>query len=93
MITIQDVREHLSIDWEDEVIDRRLASLISTAVQFMQGALGSNYPDDDHRVREMMLITIEDLYDRRADNAKLSTNVQRLFENFALQIRLEAREW
>lgn len=91
MVTIQDVKDYLGIDFDDEAVDRRLNHLIKVSEKTLEGSLGVGYPTDDDRVKELALIIIADLYDNRELNDKLSGNVRRLVIDFSLQIKLEMR--
>lgn len=91
MPTIQDVKDHLGIDFTDDMIDRKLTRLITVADKYLEGSLGKNYQKDDARANELALIIISDLYDNRGMSEKVSGNVRRLVEDFSLQLRLESR--
>lgn len=92
-LTLEDVKDYLGIDYEDEQVTRNLERKIKVADKMLIGALGKNYPQEDERVHEVMLMVIDDLYSNRGINDdKVSRNTRRLFEDFLLQIRLEMRE-
>lgn len=91
MPTVQDIKDRLGIDWTDEATERRLTHLIQVAATYLQASLGIGYPTDDARVKEMALIIIGDLYDQGAQSDKVTANIQRLIDDFSLQIKLEMR--
>lgn len=91
MPTVQDIKDRLGIDWTDDATDRRLAHLNQVATAYLQSSLGIGHPTNDARVKELALIIIGDLYDQDAQNDKVSANIQRLIDDFSLQIKLEMR--
>lgn len=92
MITVQDVQDHLGIDYADEMITRNIERYIKVADSYLQGSIGTNYPRSDPRAVELALIIVSDLYDNRGINEKVSGNVRRLVDSLALQLRLEYKE-
>ena len=46
---------------------------------------------DDPRVTELALIIIQDLYDNKGLNEKVSGNIRRMVDDFSTQIRMELR--
>lgn len=91
MPTIQDVKDHLGIDYTDEMTERNIARCINTADAYLKGSIGKNYPTDDPRAIEIALILIDDLYDKRGMIEKVAGNVRRLVDDMSLQLRLELR--
>ena len=92
MITIQDVKDYLGIEFDDEAVNRRLNHLIKVSEKTLEGSLGPGFPKEDERVKELALIIISDLYDNRDLHDKVSGNVRRLVTDFSLQIKLEMRK-
>jgi hypothetical protein len=92
MVTAQDVRDYLGIDYEDEATERRIEQMISATDGFMAGSLGAADPRDDPRVRELALLVIRDLYDTPDWETKETRQFRRIIESMSLQIRLEMRE-
>lgn len=91
MPTVNEVLDYLGIDYADEMITRNVERSISTADAYLKGAIGTDYPTDDPRAKELALIFIADLYDNRGTIEKVSGNVRRLVDDFMLQLRLELR--
>lgn len=92
MITNDDVKNYLGIDYVDEMVDKNIERLIKTADSYLKGAIGEDYPKKDPRAIELTLIVIADLYDKRDMNAKVSNNVRSIVNDFSMQLRLESRE-
>ena len=92
MLTTQEVMDYLGIDYTDEMVTRNINRLIQTSNSWLKGAIGTDYPADDPRAKELALIVISDLYDNRGMAEKVSGNVRRLVDDFALQLRLEMRK-
>lgn len=91
MITIEDVKIYLGIDYADEGINKRLEHLIKVAHQYISGSIGSDCDLNDYRAKELALIVISDLYDNHDLNAKVSGTVRMLVNDFSLQLRMEMR--
>ena len=91
MPTVDEVLDYLGIDYVDDMITRNVDRAISTADAYLKGAIGTDYPTDDPRAKELALIFISDLYDNRGSVEKVSGNVRKLVDDFMLQLRLELR--
>lgn len=89
VIVIDEVLDYLGIDYADETITRNVTRAIITADAYLKGAIGTNYPTDDPRAKELALIFIADLYDNRSMIEKVSGNTRRLVDDFMLQLKLE----
>lgn len=91
MLTIQEVKDYLGIDYTDEAVDRNLERLIKTADAYLKSAIG-NYPADDPKAKELSLIVVSDLYDNRGLNEKVSPTIRKLVQDFILQLQIEVAE-
>ncbi len=89
MVTLKDVKSYLHIDFDDD--DDILQGLISTADEYLRGAVNPNYDTMSERAKMLSLIVISDLYDNRGISDKASGNVRKLVEDFSLQLKLESR--
>ena len=89
MVTLKDVKSYLHIDFADD--DDILQGLISTADEYLRGAVNPNYDTMSERAKMLSLIVISDLYDNRGISDKASGNVRKLVEDFSLQLKLESR--
>ena len=92
VLTMQDVKDYLGIDFSDESTDRVLQAILSAADAYMRGALGANYPVNDERVKQVQKIIVSDLYDHRDLSDKVSGSTRRLVDSMLLQVRLEMRQ-
>lgn len=90
-LTLQTVRDYLSIDFIDDMTDRRLNRLVTVADSFLKGAVGNDYPVDDPRAQELAMMIIADLYDNRELSQKQQAMYRKLAYDFELQLRLEMR--
>lgn len=90
-LTMEEIKDYLSIDYDDERTTRRLNRAIKTADTYLKGAIGEDYPTDDYRAQELALIVIDDLYNTRGLNNKVSGTVRKLVYDFSLQLTLELR--
>lgn len=91
MPTIEDIKIYLGIDWTDGATERRLEMLVKAAEKYLEGSLGVSFHRDDPRVTELALIIIQDLYDNKGLNEKVSGNIRRMVDDFSTQIRMELR--
>ena len=89
MLTVDEVLGYLGIDYADEMVRKNIERNINTADAYLKGSIGTDYPKDDPRVKELALIIISDLYDNRGLTEKVSGNVRRLVSDMSLQLRLE----
>ena len=91
-LTMESLRDHLGIDYEDPSTARILSRLLAVADKYMVGALGSEYPAEDERVIQAQLMICDDLFSSRGASDKVSGATRRLLDNLLLQVRLEMRE-
>lgn len=91
MVTIDEVKVYLGIDYADKGIENRLEHLINVSDKFLEGSIGATYDKNDYRAKELALIVISDLYDNHELNDKVSGNIRRLVDDFSLQLRMEMR--
>ncbi len=89
MPTVEEVKAYLGIDYADDMVTRNIERSIQTADAYLKGSIGTNYPTEDPRVKELALIFISDLYDNRGMIEKTAGNVRRLVDDMSLQLRLE----
>ena len=91
-LTMESLRDHLGIDYEDPSTSRILSRLLSVADKYMVGALGTGYPAEDERVIQAQLMVCDDLFSSRGVSDKVSGATRKLMDNLLLQVRLEMRE-
>lgn len=91
VVSVDEVKDNLGIDYADEMVERNINRAIKTADAYLKGSIGKNYPTDDPRAKELALIIISDLYDNRGLNSTVSGNTRRLVDDLSLQLRLELR--
>jgi len=91
VITIDDVKAYLGIDYVDDMITANIERAIRTADTYLQGSIGSDYPIDDPRAKELALIIVSDLYDNRGLESSISGNTRKLVDDLSWQLRLELR--
>lgn len=91
VVSVDEVRDYLGIDYADETVERNINRAIKTADAYLKGSIGENYPTEDPRAKELALIIISDLYDNRGLQSTISGNTRRLVDDLSLQLRLELR--
>lgn len=90
MPTIEEVKDYLGIDFDDKVSNRNIARFIDVAETYLEGAIG-DLPEDDERVKQLALFVIEDLYDRGSYNVKENSTIEKLKNDFIMQLQCEGR--
>lgn len=91
IVTIEEVKAYLGIDYADDMVNTNIERAINTANAYLKGSIGNDYPTDDPRAKELALIIISDLYDNRGLQSTISGNTRRLVDDLSLQLRLELR--
>ena len=64
---------------------------MSVADSWLKGAIGENYPRNDERAKQLALFVIEDLYDRGSYSVKENKNIEKLKNDFVMQLQCEGR--
>lgn len=91
MITSNELKNYLGIDYADEMAEKNISRTIKAADFYLKGAIGTDYPASDPRANELLLIIAADLYDNREINAKVSNNTRMLISDFIMQLKLESK--
>lgn len=92
VVTVDEVKDYLGIDYTDEMTERNITRSINTADSYLKGSIGDNYPTEDPRVKELALIIVDDLYSNRgSQSTNIARNCKRLVDDMSLQLRLELR--
>ena len=88
MLTVEEVKDYLRIDFNED--DKLLETLIKVADEYLKSAISVTYDNKSERAKLLSLIVIQDLYDNRGINEKVSGNVRKLVSDFSLQLKLES---
>ena len=91
VVSVDEVLAYLGIDYADDMVNKNIERVIKTADAYLKGSIGNDYPVEDPRSKELALIIISDLYDKRGVNETVSGNIRRLVDDLSLQLRLELR--
>jgi hypothetical protein len=91
VVTVNEALAYLGIDYADDMVNLNVGRMIKTADAYLKGSVGENYPKDDPRSKELALIIISDLYDKRGLVSTISGNTRKLVDDLSLQLRLELR--
>lgn len=91
VVNVDEALAYLGIDYADDIVILNVERAIKTADAYLKGSIGQNYPIDDPRAKELALIIISDLYDKRGIQTTISGNTRKLVNDFSLQLRLELR--
>ena len=90
MPTLIEVKDYLGIDYDDIVSDRNILRYISVAKSYLEGAI-DNLPESDERVKQLALFVIEDLYDRGSYSVKENSTLEKMKNDFIMQLQCEGR--
>jgi hypothetical protein len=91
VVTVNEALAYLGIDYADDMVNLNVERMIKTADAYLKGSVGKDYPKDDPRSKELALIIISDLYDKRGLVSTISGNTRKLVDDLSLQLRLELR--
>lgn len=93
VVSVDEVKDYLGIDYADEMVTRNITRAIKTADAYLKGSIGENYPVDNPKAKELALIIVSDLYDNRGltTSGSVTNNTRRLVDDLSLQLRLELR--
>lgn len=91
MPTIDEIKDYLGIDYDDDVSNRNIKKYMSVADSWLKGAIGENYPRNDERAKQLALFIIEDLYDRGSYSVKENKNIEKMKNDFIMQLQCEGR--
>lgn len=92
MPTIDEIKDYLGIDYNDDVSNRNIKKYMSVADSWLKGAIGENYPKNDERAKQLALFVIEDLYDRGSYSVKENSNIEKMKNDFVMQLQCEGRK-
>ena len=92
MPTIEEVKDYLGIDYNDDVSNMNIKKYMNVADSWLKGSIGNNYPKDDERAKQLALFVIEDLYDRGSYSVKENKNIEKLKNDFIMQLQCEGRK-
>lgn len=92
MPTIEEVKDYLGIDFDDTVSNRNIARFIDVAESYLKGAISNLPEDDDERVKQLALFVIEDLYDRGSYSVKENSTIEKMKNDFMMQLQCEGRK-
>ncbi len=91
VVTSEEVKAYLGVDYADEAVEKNIARLINTADSYLKGAVGKNYPVDDPKAKEIALLVISDLYDNRGMTINNFNITRKIIDDMTLQLQLELR--
>lgn len=91
MVTIDNLKNYLGIDYVDDMITSNLERSLKTADAFLMGSIGINYPKDDARAEELTLVVASELYENRGMmlSGSVSNTTRKMVDDLSLQLRLE----
>lgn len=91
MLSVDDVKKELGIDFSDKNTDARLERYIKVAEAWLKGAVGT-YNNSDERAKQLALLIIEDLFDRNSNTVKENATINKLKKDFIMQLTWETKE-
>ena len=96
-LTDQDVLDYLGVDYADDMVMRRVRSLLAAMDSYLMGAIGNDYatavsPESLAKARELGLMLIGELYDGRGASTKERAVVRTLLSSMMLHLQLDIEE-
>lgn len=91
MLSVDDVKKELGIDFSDKNTDARLERYIQVADAWLRGAVG-DYNANDERAKQLALLIIEDLFDRNSNSVKENATISKLKNDFIMQLNWEVKK-
>lgn len=91
MLSVDDVKKELGIDFSDTNTDDRLKRYIQVADAWLKAAVG-DYNNDDERAKQLALLIIEDLFDRNSNSVKENATINKLKNDFIMQLKWEVKK-
>lgn len=91
MLSVDEVKQELGIDFSDKNIEERLKRYITLAEAWLSGAVG-DYDKTDERAKQLALLIIEDLFDRNSNTVKENATINKLKNDFLMQLKWESKE-
>lgn len=91
MLSVDDVKKELGIDFSDKSTDDRITRYIAVADAWLKGAVG-DFNHDDERAKQLALLIIEDLFDRNSNTVKENATINKLKNDFIMQLKWETKE-
>lgn len=92
MPTIEEIMQHLGIDYADDDILANVTSALEDAVSFLKGAVGDDVLDlmpDDRRVARLIKVYAKEIYDERGTGAKAGSAKRDMVTSMELQLKME----
>jgi hypothetical protein len=90
VITVDDVIDHLGIDYADDMVTRNINRAIRSADGQLRESVSENYPVDHPLTKDLALIYASNAYENRGD-ISLSNNERKLSSDIAMKLRLYLR--
>lgn len=87
VISADDLRAYLGIDYADDMVNINIARAINTADGELRESVGDNYPVDHPLTKELALLYASVSY----ENRELSGNEGKRADQIALKLRLVLR--
>lgn len=91
MLELVDVKKELGIDFSDKNTDDRIERYIQLANAWLKGAIGE-YDKEDERAKQLALLIIEDLFDRNSNTVKENATINKLKNDFVMQLKWENKK-
>lgn len=95
MPTFEEALQYLAIDYADEVVTANVKRALEAARRAVHGSVGDDVEilmEGDARVKELILLYLDDLYSTRGLTNKAIGSTRRLVTDLEWQLRLELRQ-
>ena len=90
LISEEEFKNYLGLDAVDEMIAYNLRQALAAGGYWLTGAVGNEFPPDDPRARQLVLMAAAEFYENRQTTAAANLNKSRLVCDLLAQLRTEA---
>jgi hypothetical protein len=94
MVSVDDLRGFLGIDYEDDMVDANIKTCLYSARAWACGAIGDSVFakfEDDARLDRLLLVVASDFYNNRDYEGKYSGLRSRLITDIVMQLKMEVK--
>lgn len=92
MPTVDEIMQHLGIDYADEAILANVTCALDDAKSYLQSAVGADVFEllpDDPKVKRLVKIYAKEMYDERGSSAKAGNAKREMVHSMEWQLKLE----
>ena len=92
MVTQEQAKQHLGIDFTDEAVEANVASSLQTAESYLKRAVGADVFDllpNDPTADYLVKVYLDEVYSNRTTSAKAGNATRTMIQSMEWQLKLE----